>query len=117
MKAAVMMAGIAFAALPSASSANPQGDAVKTVVAAIAHGEDQHARFTRAIAAKDLPILQRLSACAAHNLMRQKKGDYTLVWACGSKLLGMEVLLTDDRVTSISPMKVSRRPSVEVRRR
>jgi hypothetical protein len=114
MKAAVILAGIAFAVLPAAASANAQEDAVKAVIEAITHGEDLPAAFPGAIGAKELSTLQRLSKCTAHNLMRQKKGDYTIVWACGEQLLGMEVLLTDAKVTSISTMAVFRRPDVEI---
>jgi len=111
MKAAVMMAGIVLAVSPTASSANPQEDAVRAVVKAIVQGQDLNAAFPGAISAKELPTLQRLSKCTAHNLMRQAKGDYTLVWVCGPKTeLGMEILLTDNRVTSVSTMEVFRAP-------
>lgn len=116
MKAAVMMAGIILAILPSASSANPQEDAVKAVIKAIAQGEDLNAAFPGAIKADEIATLHRLARCTAHNLMKQAKGDYTVVWACGGKVaLGMEVLLTGDRVASVSTMEVVRRPNVEVR--
>jgi hypothetical protein len=114
MKAALITSAIMLALLPSAAlaKADLQEEAVKAVVEAITHGEDLNARFPGALSAKDLPTLQLLSKCKPFNLMRQKKGDYTVVWVCGSKTeLGMEVLLTDDRVASISTMEVFRRPS------
>jgi len=113
MKAAIMMAGILLAALPSASLANPQEDAVKAVVKAITQSEDLDAAFPGAISPKEIATLHLLSKCTAHNLMRQKKGDYTIVWACSKTMLGMEVLLTGDKVTSITTMAVYRRPSFE----
>ncbi|HEY1607255.1 MAG TPA: hypothetical protein VGF77_16830 [Allosphingosinicella sp.] len=114
MKAAVTMAGIILAALPSASSANPQEDAVRAVIRAITHGEDLNAAFPGTISAKDIAALPHLSKCTAHNLIEQRKGDYTVVWACGSKIaLGMEILVTDNKVTSISTMEVFRRPTFQ----
>ena len=112
MKFASVPAGIMLVLLPSPSSAkaNPQEEAVKAVVAAIANGEDMIARFPGAISPKEIPTLQGLAKCTAHNLMRQKKGYYTIVWVCGAQMLGMEILLTDGRVTSISTMEVYRRP-------
>jgi hypothetical protein len=109
-----MSTGLILAALLSASSANPQEDAVTAVVMAINKGDDLNAAFPGAISAQELPTLQRLSKCTAHNLMRQRKGDYTVVWVCDRKTeLGMEVLLTDNKVTSISTSQLFRRPKLE----
>jgi hypothetical protein len=116
MKAAVMMAGAVLAALPSVASADAQKDAVKAVVNAIKHGEDLNTTFPGAVSARETASLRRLSKCAATNLMRQAKGRYTVVWVCGREgALGMEVLVTDGRVTSVSTMEVVRRPTLETR--
>jgi hypothetical protein len=111
MKSATIMVGILMAALPSAASANPEEDAVKTVIKAVTHGEDLNAAFPGAISPREIASLQRVSKCTARNLMKQQKGHYTVVWDCGSRgALGMEVVVTDARVTSVTTMEVVRRP-------
>lgn len=114
MKARLVTAGVFLAALPAMSAATPQELAVNGVIKAIKQGVDLNAAYPGAVSGKDVEILQRLSKCTAHNLMRQAKGRYTVVWSCGKKVaLGMEVLVTDKRVTSVSTMEVFRRPAFE----
>ena len=112
MKAAALMAGLMAAALSSPASAGPQEEAVKAVIKAVKRGEDLGAAFPGAISAREVASLRRVSKCAATHLMKQERGRYTLVWNCGSKgALGMEVMVTDARVTSISTFEVVRRPN------
>lgn len=114
MKAAFVMAAIISAILPSASLANPQENAVKAVVRAVTDGEDLNAAFPGAISEKEIAALRGVSTCTADNLKRQAKGRYTVVWFCGKKAaLGMEVLVADDRVTSISTMEILRRRVIQ----
>ncbi|MBV8687120.1 MAG: hypothetical protein JOZ90_01120 [Alphaproteobacteria bacterium] len=116
MRNAIMMAGAVLLAAPSAASANAEADAVKAVVKAVAHGEDMAAAFPGAVTPREAASLRRLAKCAAHNLMRQAKGRYTVVWVCGhAGALGMEVVVTDGRVSSVSTMEVVARPALEPR--
>lgn len=111
MKSATIVIGLLMAALPSAASANPEEDAVKAVIKAVTHGEDLNTAFPGAISPREIASLQRVSKCTARDLMKQQKGRYTVVWDCGSKsALGMEVLVTDARVTSVTTMELVRRP-------
>jgi hypothetical protein len=116
MKAAVAIAALTVAMLASPSAAGPQEDAVKRVIDAVRHGDDLRTAFPGATAAGEIAWLQRLAGCTANNLMRQSKGHYTVVWYCGSTLArGMEVVLANGRVASITTMEVFRRPNFEVR--
>lgn len=114
MKAATVMAAFIAVALPLAASAGPQEEAVKAVVKAVKRGEDLAAAFPGAISAREIASLRRVSKCAALNVMKQEKGRYTMVWDCGSKgALGMQVLVTDARVTSVSTVEVVSRPNTD----
>lgn len=114
MKAGLVIAGVLLAALPAMAAAAPQESAVKGVIRAIKQGADLNAAYPGAVRGKDLELLQRLSQCTAHNLMRQAKGRYTVVWSCGKKVtLGMEVLVTGKQVTSVTTMEVFRRPALQ----
>lgn len=73
-----------------------------------------NAAFPGAISEKEIASLQPVSKCTPDNLMKQAKGRYTVVWFCGKKAaLGMEVLVTDDGVTSVSTMEVFRRRAIQ----
>ena len=112
MKAATLMVGFLAAALSSPASAGPQEQAVKAVIKAVKRGEDLNAAFPGAVSAREIASLRRVSKCAALNLMKQEKGRYTVVWDCGSKgALGMQVIVTDAKVTSVSTMELTSRPN------
>ncbi|HET9640858.1 MAG TPA: hypothetical protein VFP12_16815 [Allosphingosinicella sp.] len=114
MKLSTLMAGLLFSALASAASGAPQEDAVKAVVKAVQRGDDLGIAFPGAISAREVESLRRVSKCTALNLMKQEKGRYTVVWHCGSKgALGMEVRVSDSRITSISTMEVTAHPTRE----
>ena len=114
VKAGLVVAGVFWAALPAMAAAAPPKDAVNGVIRAIKQGADLNAAYPGAVRGKDLELLQRLSQCTAHNLMRQAKGRYTVVWSCGKKVtLGMEVRVTGKQVTSVTTLEVFGRPALE----
>jgi hypothetical protein len=114
VKAGRIIAGALAASLFAPAQAGPPEDSVKAVIKAIKKGEDLEAAFPGAISAREIASLKRVSKCSATNLMKQEKGRYTVVWNCGSKgALGMEVKVTDARVTSVSTMEVTRRPNTD----
>ena len=114
MKTRLILAAVLLTASPAVSAASGQQDVVAGVVKAVKRGDDLNAAYPGAISGQDMAALQRLSKCTAHNLMRQAKGRYTVVWSCGKKVaLGMEVLVADDRVTSITTIELVRRPTLD----
>lgn len=97
---------------PTALLAQSEKDAVKAVINAVKQGNDLGTIFPGAITAKEIASLKRVAKCAALNLMKQKAGDYTVVWDCGSKgALGMRVTVDQGKVTTISTMEVLVRPN------
>jgi hypothetical protein len=103
----MVMVGMILATLATAVAASPEKDAVKAVIKAVEQGEDLSTAFPGAITARESASLQRVSKCAALNLMKHKEGYYTVVWDCGSKgALGMEVVVTAGVVTSVSTMEI-----------
>jgi len=112
MKIAIPMA-VALTALAFPASAETGAkDAVKAVVKAVKQGDDLNAAFPGAVSAREAASLRRVSRCSAQNLMKQAEGRYTVVWVCGNGgALGMEVLLTGERVTSVKTMELVSRPT------
>jgi len=113
MKFGIVIAAAAAVLSTPAAAADAEKDAVKAVVKAVNHGDDLNAAFPGAVSAREIASLKRVAKCMAQNLMRQAPGRYTVVWVCGQQALGMEVLLTDGRVTSVTTMEVVSRPNRE----
>lgn len=110
MKSAMIVVAI-LAAWPAAAWADPETDAFKAVIKAVKHGDDLEAAFPGAVTASDAAALKRVRWCETVPFVKEGKGHYAMVWDCRPKTpLGMEVVVIDARVTSITTMPVVRRP-------
>lgn len=114
MKSVFVMVGAVLATSPAALAASPEKNAVKAVITAIKRGENLNAAFPGSTTARENASLQRVAKCSALNLMKQAGGYYTVVWDCGSKgALGMKVVVTDGKITSVSTMEIGMRPNAD----
>jgi hypothetical protein len=110
MKPAILIAAAVLAASPGAAFAGPQEDAIMSLIKAVKRGDDLSTAFPGAVSAAEIASLQRVARCDALNLMKQAKGRYTVVWDCGAKgAVGMKVLVSHNKVTSVSTAQLVRR--------
>ena len=110
MRIGIVLAGLFLAASPTALAAKSDKIAVRELISAIKRGEDLSAAYPSALSEREIASLRRVAKCQATNLMKQESGRFTVVWVCGLKgALGMEVLVRDGKVTSVSTFEVERR--------
>ena len=107
---AVLLTSLAFAG--AAYAASPNEDAVKAFVKAVKRGDDLSIAYPSAVSAREVASLRRVKGCDPTNLMRQKDGRYTVVWACSGGVLGMGVEVTEGRLKSVETFDVVKKPNV-----
>ena len=107
------MLSLLLASASGATAANPEKDAVKSLIKAVKAGTDLTIAFPGAVSLRENASLRRVASCSATNLMKQRVGYYTVVWDCSSAgALAMKVLLKGGKIAAVTTEAVSMQPNV-----